>query len=291
MENENLIQIWYNDITKQPFKKSEKTRDEYLKSINYFLEFVNKDIVDVTQRDVKLYMQSLDVSDSTYNTRLASISSLYKCLMYDVRTEELVAVNPTYGVIRVGVKNKKKDPLNNDEEKWLLQNAKNPRDYAFIMVMLNCGLRIDELCNLKLQQYLDRDENDGILLTHTKRSKERTIYLNDKVIDAIEEYLKVRKDGEDTLFTSNSGTKLLRTSTSRTLKNIARRSGMFTEERISEISNHLCRKTMCSDMINKGANIAVVQQLMGHSSIETTIKSYTKIDTTNVASLMKSYAI
>ena len=157
MTNENLIQIWYNDITKQPFKKSEKTRDEYLKGIRYFLEFVNKDIIDITQRDVKLYMQSLNVSDSTYNNRLASISSLYKVLSYSPITEELIKINPTKDVFRVSVKNKEKKPLTQDEERALLQSCKNKRDYAVLLLMLSNGLRIDELINLKLDQYPYRD--------------------------------------------------------------------------------------------------------------------------------------
>ena len=291
MTNENLIQIWYNDITKQPFKKSEKTRDEYLKSINYFLEFVNKDIIDITQRDVKLYMQSLNVSDSTYNNRLASISSLYKVLSYSPITEELIKLNPTKDVFRVSVKNKEKKPLTQDEERALLQSCKNKRDYAVLLLMLSNGLRIDELINLKLDQYLNRDEDNGIKLVHTKRSKICMTYLNDNVIRAIDDYLTVRKDGCDFLFVSNSGeTPLLRTSLTRTFKNIARRSNMFSEERIGQIAPHLMRCTCASALAENDVPVQVIQKILGHSDISCTMK-YVKTSNDSVRNAMVGYTI
>lgn len=292
MTNENLIQIWYNDITKQPFKKSEKTRDEYLKGIRYFLDYVeNKNIAEITQRDVKLYMQSLNVSDSTYNNRLASISSLYKILAYNVKTEEIITSNPTFGVIRVGVKNKEKKPLTVEEERALLQNCKNKRDYAILLLMLSNGLRIDELINLKLDQYLNRDEDNGIKLVHTKRSKIRMTYLNDNVIRAIDDYLTVRKDGCDFLFVSNSGeTPLLRTSLTRTFKNIARRSNMFSEERIGQIAPHLMRCTCASALAENDVPVQVIQKILGHSDISCTMK-YVKTSNDSVRNAMVGYAI
>lgn len=292
MTNENLIQIWYEDITKQPFKKSEKTRDEYLKGIRYFLDYVdNKNIAEITQRDVKMYMQSLNVSDSTYNNRLASISSLYKILSYNPSTEDLITFNPTRDVFRVTVKNKEKTPLTKDEEKALLQNCKNKRDYAILLLMLSNGLRIDELVNLKLEQYLNRDEDNGIKLVHTKRSKIRMTYLNDNVIRAIDDYLTVRKDGCDFLFVSNSGeTPLLRTSLTRTFKNIARRSNMFSEERIGQIAPHLMRCTCASALAENDVPVQVIQKILGHSDISCTMK-YVKTSNDSVRNAMVGYAI
>ena len=92
MTNEKLISIWFNNITERPFNKSEKTRDTYAKEIKYFLDFIKKDIVDIDKADVKTYMQSINagISDSSYNTALSGISSLYKILGYDVRTENII---------------------------------------------------------------------------------------------------------------------------------------------------------------------------------------------------------
>ena len=292
MTNENLIQIWYNDITKQPFKKSEKTRDEYLKGIRYFLDYVeNKNIAEITQRDVKLYMQSLNVSDSTYNNRLASISSLYKILSYNPSTEDLVTFNPTRDVFRVTVKNKEKTPLTKDEERALLQNCKNKRDYAILLTLLSTGLRIDELINLTLKQYIERDEFNGIKLVITKRSKIRMIYLNNKVVEAIEDYLTIRKDGCDNLFVSNSNKPLLRTSISRMLKCVAYRSGMFSEERISQIAPHLMRVTAGSNMGEEGIPIQVIQKILGHSDINVTASRYVKTRNESIKDAMVGYAI
>ena len=290
MTNKELIAIWYDDITKQPFKKSEKTRDTYAKEIKYFLNFIKKNIPDIDKTDVKTYMQSINVSDSSYNTALAGISSLYKILGYDVRTENIIKDNPTYGVFRVAVKNKEKVPLTQEEERALLQNCKNPRDYAIILTLLSTGVRINELINITLEQYKNRDEFNGIELVVTKRSKIRTIYLNDKVIEAIEKYLIIRKDGADTLFTSNGGEKMLRTSISRTLKCIAQRSGVFTDVRISQIAPHLMRASCATNMSENGVPIQVIQKMLGHSHLDTTMV-YIKTKNADVEKVMKNYVI
>ena len=291
MTNEELISIWFDDITKQPFKKSTKTRDTYAKEIKYFLDFIKKDIADVDKTDVKTYMQSIHVSDSSYNTALAGISSLYKILGYDVRTENIIKDNPTYGVFRVAVKNKEKVPLTQEEERALLQNCKNPRDYAILLILLSTGVRINELINITLEQYKNRDEYNGIELIITKRSKIRTIYLNDKIIDAIERYLKVRKNGADTLFTSNSGEIMARTSISRTLKCIATRSGCFTNDRISQIAPHLMRVTCGSNMGEEGVPIQVIQKILGHSDINITASRYVKTRNESIKNAMVNYNV
>lgn len=291
MTNENLIQIWYNDITKQPFKKTELTRDNYMKQINYFLDYMNnKPLAEITTKDIKGYMQSLNVSDSTYDVKLASISSLYKILKYDVTTEDIIKENPTYGVFRVKVKNKEKIPLTKDEERALLQNCKNKRDYAIILTLLSTGLRINELINLTLEQYQNRDEYNGIELVVTKRSKKRIIYLNDKVISAIEDYLTVRKDGCNKLFVSNGSEKMGRSCLTRSFKNIAFRAG-FTEERISQIAPHLMRVTCGSDMGEKGIPIQVIQKILGHSDINVTASRYVKTRNESIKDAMVDYLI
>ena len=291
MTNENLIQIWYNDITKQPFKKTELTRDNYMKQINYFLDYMNnKPLAEITTKDIKGYMQSLNVSDSTYDVKLASISSLYKILKYDVTTEDIIKENPTYGVFRVKVKNKEKIPLTKDEERALLQNCKNKRDYAIILTLLSTGLRINELINLTLEQYQNRDEYNGIELVVTKRSKKRIIYLNDKVISAIEDYLTVRKDGCNKLFVSNGSKEMGRSCLTRSFKNIAFRAG-FTEERISQIAPHLMRVTCGSDMGEKGIPIQVIQKILGHSDINITASRYVKTRNESIKDAMVGYSI
>lgn len=292
MTNEKLISIWFNDITERPFNKSEKTRDTYAKEIKYFLDFIKKDIVDIDKADVKTYMQSINagISDSSYNTALSGISSLYKILGYDVRTENIIKNNPTYGVIRVAVKNKEKVPLTQEEERALLQNCKNDRDYAILLMLLSTGVRINELINITLEQYNNRDEYNGIKLVVTKRSKIRSIYLNDKVIAAIEKYLKIRKDGADTLFTSNSGEIMSRTSISRTFKCIATRSGCFTNDRISQIAPHLMRCTCATNMADGGVPVQIVQKMLGHTNLNTTMR-YVKVNNDSLKDVMINYSI
>ena len=225
-----------------------------------------------------------------FRSALSGISSLYKILGYDVRTENIIKNNPTYGVIRVTVKNKEKVPLTQEEERALLQNCKNDRDYAILLMLLSTGIRINELINITLEQYNNRDEYNGIKLVVTKRSKIRSIYLNDKVIAAIEKYLKIRKDGADTLFTSNSGEIMSRTSISRTFKCIATRSGCFTNDRISQIAPHLMRCTCATNMADGGVPVQIVQKMLGHTNLNTTMR-YVKVNNDSLKDVMINYSI
>lgn len=290
MTNKQLLDIWYNDITKQPFKKSINTRDTYMKQINYFLDFTNKNILDINKKDVKLYLQSLNVSDNTYNLSLASIKSLYSILSYDARVEDLINIDPTFGVKSIqNVKHKEKTPLTREEQQLMLLNAKNKRDYAVLLTLLTTGMRIHELINLTLEQYLNRKDN-VINLVVTKGSKERNIFLNNNTIEAIDEYLEIRKDGCDKLFTSNGSKPLDRSCCGRTLRNIARRAG-FSEERVGQICNHLTRHSLITSLVNNGVDVAIVQQIAGHSSSVTTLNFYTKVDKNNVKDTMVEYSI
>ena len=285
--NEELLEIFTTNAKNRPFKLAENTVNMYNTHIGYFLSYMeNKNILSITRKDVKSYMLSLKVSDSTYNLALSAIRTMYKILAYMLDDEDVTDV--TFGIVPIrDVKTEHKIPLSEVEQSLMLKYCKNARDYAIILTLISSGMRINECISLTLDDYAKRDSDGKIHLTITKGSKERNIWFNQNVCDAIDKYLLTRKDSEyDNLFISNGGVPMDRSCVSRTLKTIARRAGL-SEERVAKISNHCTRKTFGTNLANKGEDIQTIATAMGHANIQTTYNAYIKMDESKI---MRAFA-
>ena len=282
MTNEELLNVFITNANKRPFQLADGTIEMYLKNINYFLESVgNKNILEITRKDVKQYMLALQTSDSTYNQRLASIRTLYKVLAYILDDENINDV--TFGLVAIAkVEHEHKVPLTELERKLILKHCKNTRDYAIVLTLLSSGVRISELIALTLDDYHNRDENGKVVLTITKGSKVRNIWLNDEVCRAIDAYLTTRKICDyDNLFISNGGTPMLQSSCARTMKILAKRAGL-DDDRVDKICCHTMRSSFASNLADKGVDIQTIATAMGHSNIQTTFNSYITMDDNKV---------
>ena len=282
MTNEELLNVFTTNANKRPFQLADGTIEMYLKNINYFLESIgNKNILEITRKDVKQYMLALQTSDSTYNQRLASIRTLYKVLAYILDDENIIDV--TFGLVAISkVEHEHKVPLTELERKLILKHCKNDRDYAIVLTLLSSGIRISELIGLTLDDYNNRDENGKITLTITKGSKVRNIWLNEDVCKAIDKYLTTRKICDyNNLFISNGGTPMLQSSCARTMKILAKRAGL-DDDRIDKICCHTMRSSYASNLADKGVSIQKIATAMGHSNIQTTYNSYITMDDSEV---------
>ena len=282
MTNEELLNVFKTNANKRPFQLADGTIEMYLKNINYFLESIdNKNILEITRKDVKQYMLALQTSDSTYNQRLASIRTLYKVLAYILDDENIIDV--TFGLVAISkVEHEHKVPLTELERKLILKHCKNDRDYAIVLTLLSSGIRISELIGLTLDDYNNRDENGKITLTITKGSKVRNIWLNEDVCRAIDKYLTTRKICDyNNLFISNGGTPMLQSSCARTMKILAKRAGL-DDDRIDKICCHTMRSSYASNLADKGVSIQKIATAMGHSNIQTTYNSYITMDDSEV---------
>ena len=282
MTNEELLNVFKTNANKRPFQLADGTIEMYLKNINYFLESIgNKNILEITRKDVKQYMLALQTSDSTYNQRLASIRTLYKVLAYILDDENIIDV--TFGLVAISkVEHEHKIPLTELERKLILKHCKNDRDYAIVLTLLSSGIRISELIGLTLDDYNNRDENGKITLTITKGSKVRNIWLNEDVCRAIDKYLTTRKICDyNNLFISNGGTPMLQSSCARTMKILAKRAGL-DDDRIDKICCHTMRSSYASNLADKGVSIQKIATAMGHSNIQTTYNSYITMDDSEV---------
>lgn len=163
--------------------------------------------------------------------------------------------------------------LSVEEVLSIIQAAANPRDYAILQVLYGCGLRVSEACALKISDvFLD----EMFVKVLGKGSKERLVPLAPSVVDAITSYLSSRpaphRGCEDVLFLNRFGSQLSRVSVFKMVKACALASGVD-----KDISPHTFRHSFATHMIENGADLRAVQEMLGHESILTT-EIYTHVD-------------
>ena len=156
------------------------------------------------------------------------------------------------------------------------------------MILLNCGLRLQELININIS---DIDFDDEKLNVIGKGNKERTIYLNKACIKAINNYLKVRpKDGvkfdsRDALFLSEQKRRISRRTVQYVVKEELKLAGI---EKSDKYSVHKLRHTAATLMYKYGkVDIRALQELLGHESISTT-EIYTHVDNEQIRNAVES---
>lgn len=149
------------------------------------------------------------------------------------------------------------------------------RDYLMLMILLNCGLRVSELQNLKLSDF----KGDTLTVTG-KGNKERQLFLNDATKKALDEYLAVRQNRTHctALLLSSRGTPISVAGIQYTVKNLFRKAGLDA----TKLSTHKLRHTAATLMYKHGkVDIKTLQRVLGHEHLNTT-EIYTHTDDTMV---------
>ena len=163
-----------------------------------------------------------------------------------------------------------------DIDKLLDIKLDSPFDYrnkAMLELMYGCGLRVSELVNIELN---DIDMTNSLIRIFGKGSKEREIPIGEYSIYYLKEYLNIRNSllkGKpcNKLFLNNHGTSISRQGFFKMLKGILKEKGLNTD-----VSPHTLRHSFATHLINRGADLRSIQEMLGHSDISTT-KIYTKV--------------
>lgn len=212
-------------------------------------------------------------SNRTKARKIACLRSFFKYLYSIVR---LISVNPAVDLESPKKNSRLPVALTLDESKDMLSSingTNEERDYAIITLFLNCGLRLSELISINI----DKIKGDTLTVVG-KGNKERTIYLNDVCIKAIEDYLAVRPEAnpghENALFLSNRKTRFTQRGVQHMVDKYLNEAGLSGKH----YSPHKLRHTAATLMYQYGhVDIRALQELLGHESVSTT-QIYTHID-------------
>jgi len=270
---------------------AERTRRAYRVDLAGFVEWVAPQGLspgDVRHRDVRRYAAALsgaDAAPATVARKLAAVRGLYGFL---VRTER-AAQNPAELVSSPKRAEKLPKVLTTEQMRALLERipARTPlelRDRAMLELAYSCGLRCEEIVNLDLGSVDFESEQLRVL---GKGSKERLLPVGEPAQEALRRYLERGRHalaagpGEQALFLSKSGRRLSNS-------DVTRRLGLWSREAAlaAGVSPHSLRHSFATHLLEGGADLRTIQELLGHASISTT-QVYTRVD---AARLRDSYA-
>ena len=280
--------------------KSENTIDGYRIDITMFLRYLKlfrylvpldtdfetiniKDITDefmttITLPELHSFIKFTDeYKNNCSATRARKVAVLKSFFKYMHDKIKLIKENPALELESPRQSKKLPVYLSLEESESLLNsvNGRNKeRDYCMITLFLNCGLRLSELCNIKIQ-----DIRDDILIVTGKGDKERSIYLNEVCMRSIERYLNKRKfvnsvNSIEYLFLSEQKNSINKRTVQRTVKKYIIESGLDP----LKYSTHKLRHTAATLLYKYGnVDINKLQKILGHENISTTM-IYTHVD-------------
>ncbi len=259
----------YLDYLKYERKLSDNTYNSYKDNLNVFYEyFKNESILKLTKDDIKKYIYNLNLSSKTKAHYLTVINSFYKFLI----SENITVFNPCEGIKMPKLDKKLPNYLSiNEIDKLLdIKLVKNTdyRNKAMLEVLYATGMRISELCNMKLSQI---DFNECIIRIMGKGKKERIAPLNSYAIKYLKDYIELfrnsllKNKNSEYVFINHFGTVISRVGFFKILKNIAKQKNIT-----KNISPHILRHSFATHLLNNGADLRIIQEILGHENLVTT---------------------
>lgn len=247
---------------------SVNTIDSYGENLLLVSKYLNKDLINATRNDIKNFFDNFDGDVKTKAHYLTVLNSFYKYLLFMGKC----SINPCDGIKHPKLSKKLPEYLTSEEINKLFDiRLTKPIDYrnkAMLEVLYATGTRISELINLELNQ-IDFDE--CIIRVTGKGKKDRIIPIGDTAMDALKNYILnyriflVKTNDNNYVFLNKNGSKISRQGFFKILKGLAFDAGIK-----KDISPHTIRHSFATNLLNNGADLRIIQELLGHENLQTT---------------------
>lgn len=247
---------------------SVNTIDSYGVNLLLVSKYLNKDLINATRDDIKNFFDNFDGDVKTKAHYLTVLNSFYKYLIFMGKC----SINPCDGIKHPKLSKKLPEYLTSEEINKLFDiRLTKPIDYrnkAMLEVLYATGTRISELINLELNQ-IDFDE--CIIRVTGKGKKDRIIPIGDTAMDALKNYILnyriflVKTNDNNYVFLNKNGSKISRQGFFKILKGLAFDAGIK-----KDISPHTIRHSFATNLLNNGADLRIIQELLGHENLQTT---------------------
>ncbi len=253
-----------------------------VQKLNNYIQLIDssKKIENITINELTSFIKwlnELGLDASSQSRIISGIRSFFQYLIL----EDVITSNPASLLVTPKLARKLPDTLSLQDIDALIaaidaSTNEGMRNKAMLETLYGCGLRVSELVNLKISQlYADV----GFVKIIGKGNKERIVPINDRALQLIEIYvsqirnhLAIVKGEEDLLFLNRRGRRLSRVMVFLIIKDLAKKIGLQ-----KEISPHTFRHSFATHLIEGGADLRAIQEMLGHASITTT-EIYTHLD-------------
>ncbi|MER2040954.1 MAG: site-specific tyrosine recombinase XerD [Desemzia incerta] len=274
---------------------ADNTIESYKRDLNQYLVYLEKneleDWAKIDRYTILSFLQELKETKKSSATVIRMVSSLRKFHQY-LKQEQRSSVDPMLHIDTPKKAQHLPKVLSMTEVEKLIETPNTNevlglRDRAILEVMYATGLRVTELTELKMD---DLHLSLGLIQTIGKGDKERIIPIGDLAIKWIENYLKYSRNKLEKpskrspyLFLNHHGRKLTRQGIWKNLGALVKKAGIE-----KEVTPHTLRHSFATHLLENGADLRVVQELLGHSDISTT-QIYTHITKQRMAKVYKTY--
>ena len=281
-EKTDKILVKYRQYLKLEKSLSDNTVDAYLTDLDKLLAYLtleNINILDVRLENLEDFsagLHDIGIHPRSQARILSGIRSFYRFLIM----EDYLESDPTELLESPQTGFKLPEVMTVEEIDLLIGSIdrgtkEGQRNRAILETLYSCGLRVSELCNLKLSElYFE----EGFIKVEGKGSKQRLVPISPRAIKEIRLYftdrnlMKIKPGFEDFVFISNFGKNISRIMVFHIIKELAERIGLN-----KKISPHTFRHSFATHLLEGGANLRAIQCMLGHESIGTT-EIYTHID-------------
>ncbi len=261
---------------------SKNSIDAYMRDLQKLIDYADTNNISL----VKIELQHLEellaeqydksISPRSLSRVISGLRSFFKFMVINQYRED----NPTELLESPKIGLKLPVTLSIDEIDAILSvidvsTSEGTRNYAIFETLYSCGLRVSELTNLRFQ---DLYFSEGFIRVEGKGGKQRLVPISDIAIQKINNWLiyrkqiNIQKGSEDIVFISNRGNSISRITVFYYAKLYAKMAGIE-----KEVSPHIFRHSFATHLLERGANIRVIQEMLGHEKITTT-EIYTHLD-------------
>ena len=254
---------------------SDNTRQAYLSDVCHLLEFLDEKGINPTEtveEDLHEFLSTL--RDLGIGPRSQSrILSGIRCYFKFLKLSGVIENNPTDLLESPRLGRHLPDVLSTEEIDMMIEQIPDDkeeslRNHAIIETLYGSGLRVSELLDARLSRL---NMEDGFLIVEGKGSKQRIVPISPTSLDLIRQYLpqrsqlNVKADAQDIIFLNRRGGKMSRVMVFYIIRDLAAAAGI-----LKKVSPHTLRHSFATHLLEGGASLRVIQELLGHESLETT---------------------
>jgi len=245
---------------------SAHTVKNYIHILTRFSAWLQVPMEEATLKETDMYMDLLlrnRKKPKTINCHFSCIHAFYEYLIED---ERMTIINPVRKNYRLRLPRPLPKHLRDEQVMTLFEKIKDTRDRAMFMLMLRCGLRVEEVSRLTVAaiEYHRRQ----LYVFNGKGNKDRVVYLSEDALSALQAYMQKRKfSKEKKIFLVQKGS--LRGKPI-SVRGIQKRIEYYAQKTGIQVSCHHLRHTMATQLLNADAALVTIQDLLGHSKITTT---------------------
>ncbi len=276
-DSDDLVRAFFD--AKEIEGRSKKTLEYYSGVIRRFKEKVRVPLKKVTVYHLRSYIKdymSTGITDRTAENVREVLSAFFGWLY----NEHLIEANPCANLGAIKCEKVVKLPYSDVDLEKLKESCKTDRDKAIIMFLMSTGCRINEMCSL------NRDAinfAEGECIVHGKGNKERTVYLDNVALLHLKRYLDSRTDDIPALFIGQRKERLLPDGVRHMLREVQKHCG------VEKVHPHKFRRTLATNLINRGMPIQDVAAILGHTKLDTTMR-YVYIDRRSLKNAYQKFA-